>query len=361
MQELTVYEALALALENNIPFYAYRLPGNPDVCFGAQLSGEVRIFDRMIWEDGFVVVPFEESEVVPSFFIRAEVSFCNATADSDMIGRLKEKRKDKETRCPEKSVTREEYDRQVTEMIAALQRGEALKMVLSRGMTLETNGYRRSATWFQKMTENYPDAFVFLVSVPGMTAWMGATPEIFLEQTANYARTMALAGTRPAGALGEWGGKEEEEQEIVARSIASLLEEGNGWSVEGPFSHRAGQVEHLCTVFTSASPLSIAAIDRLRRVLHPTPAVGGFPTRKVLPMIRSIEGRDRRYYAGYVGPVHRDKTFHWFVNLRSMEVFREAVHLHIGGGITALSDPAKEWEETELKSRTLLDIISGGR
>ena len=40
-----------------------------------------------------------------------------------------------------------------------------------------------------------------------------------------------------------------------------------------------------------------------------------------------------------------------------MEVFQQAVCLYVGGGITAGSDPDKEWEETELKSRTLLDII----
>lgn len=53
----------------------------------------------------------------------------------------------------------------------------------------------------------------------------------------------------------------------------------------------------------------------------------------------------------------RTARFHWFVNLRSMELFPEAVRLYVGGGITALSDPLAEWEETVLKSRTLLDII----
>lgn len=362
MQELTVFEAVALALEHRIPFYAYRLPGKPEVCFGAQLNGKVRIFDHMVWEDGFVVVPFEESKAVPSLFIRAELSFCDVTMDSNIINQLKKDREEKEEmRRPEHSVTREEYQRQVTEMIAALQRREAVKMVLSRGITLETAGYRQASDWFKQMTEVYPDAFVFLVSVPGITTWMGATPETFLEQTAGYTRTMALAGTRPAGTQGEWGKKELEEQNIVTTALAALLEDRGKWTIEGPFSRPAGKVEHLCTVFTFAIPLEGCEIDRLRHVLHPTPAVGGFPMREVLPRIRWIEGRDRRYYAGYLGPVKQDRTFHWFVNLRSMEVFRNAVHLYVGGGITALSDPEKEWEETELKSRTLLDILTGLR
>ena len=40
-----------------------------------------------------------------------------------------------------------------------------------------------------------------------------------------------------------------------------------------------------------------------------------------------------------------------------MELFRDRVELYVGGGLTALSDAEAEWNETEMKSRTLLDLI----
>ena len=40
-----------------------------------------------------------------------------------------------------------------------------------------------------------------------------------------------------------------------------------------------------------------------------------------------------------------------------MELFQDRVELHVGGGLTALSDADSEWNETEIKSRTLLDLI----
>ena len=40
-----------------------------------------------------------------------------------------------------------------------------------------------------------------------------------------------------------------------------------------------------------------------------------------------------------------------------MQVFKDKFALYIGGGITADSNAEKEWEETEIKSQTLADVI----
>jgi len=40
-----------------------------------------------------------------------------------------------------------------------------------------------------------------------------------------------------------------------------------------------------------------------------------------------------------------------------MEVGAQAVALYAGGGITAQSDPQREWEETEAKLQTLRSAI----
>ena len=85
--------------------------------------------------------------------------------------------------------------------------------------------------------------------------------------------------------------------------------------------------------------------------------MGGFPIREALKIICETENRERRYYAGYLGPVYGNGQFDLFVNLRSMELFRDRVELHVGGGLTALSDADSEWNETEIKSRTLLNLI----
>ncbi len=357
---MNIAEAQTLCLQGNIPFYSYRLPGMREVHWGAQLQGEVAEFKEMRGqEEGFVIVPFRESPREPALFIRRDLAFVDECRGPHAADLLKQHRRGAVwNKGPLPGVSQAEYYRQVTAVIDILKRGEVSKMVLSRSIQVEAEALRLAPVWFERLAGRYPEAFVFLVSVPGVMTWMGASPEIFLRQDAKGMETMALAGTRACGTGGAWGEKETEEQQIVSRYIGDLLDGFGKWDVKGPFTRKAGKIEHLCTAFFHAGYLSREDADRIRKRLHPTPAVGGFPVRQALQYLEQTERYNRRYYAGYLGPVGNTDEFHWFVNLRCMEIFPQAVSLYVGGGITGLSQPRKEWEETELKSRTLLDILA---
>ncbi len=358
---MKIAEAQQLCLAKNIPFYSYRLPGENDIFWGAQLSGEVKSFDSMeavYGTEGFVVVPFREDMECPSLFIRRELACVNGTEEVRLQEILQSASAKRCTAPVAGQGTKpEEYGRRIRSMLDVLRRGTVQKMVLSRNIVVKAEGYDLAPLWFERLVQKYPDAFVFLVSVPGVMTWMGATPEVFLRRCHRRTETMALAGTRPSGETAPWGDKESEEQQIVSRYISDILRDKGEWNMSGPFTKQAGNVEHLCTSFTCTRQLSPALVDRIRRAMHPTPAVGGFPVGEAVRMIEETEGGSRRYYAGYLGPVASGDDFHWFVNLRCMEVFPHSVCLYAGGGITALSDPRREWEETELKSHTLLDIL----
>lgn len=363
---MTVSEVQILCLRRGIPFFSYRLPGEKSVCAGIQLEGSVARFEGMNEAlTGFVAVPFEESEDVPGLQIRPDIVFRDQLTDPVMLRLLLDaKGGDSGNSMKPAREGKESYDAQVKAMIEAFRIEKARKLVLARSLTLDCQAYREAPVWFRELTQRYRDAFVFMVSVPGNMVWMGATPEIFMKQDDCCFRTMALAGTQPLKQPADemvWGDKEREEQGIVSEYIQDVLEQATGagkFYTEGPFSRPAGNVAHLCTVFRSKEVLPSGMIEQLRIALHPTPAVGGFPKEKALKLLKEIEICDRRYYAGYVGPVYGNGKFDWFVNLRSMELFPDAVRLYIGGGITALSDPEAEWNETELKSRTLLDVMN---
>ena len=49
-----------------------------------------------------------------------------------------------------------------------------------------------------------------------------------------------------------------------------------------------------------------------------------------------------------------------FVNLRCMQLGDGHASLYVGGGITAESDPASEWRETEMKAETMLSVLKQG-
>ena len=79
-------------------------------------------------------------------------------------------------------------------------------------------------------------------------------------------------------------------------------------------------------------------------------------------LIHAVEKHDRSLYSGYLGPVHVDEETHLFVNLRTVRLTQRtdgvAATYFAGCGITEESNPAKEWQETEMKCQTLQRVLS---
>jgi isochorismate synthase len=81
------------------------------------------------------------------------------------------------------------------------------------------------------------------------------------------------------------------------------------------------------------------------------------PKKEALSFILAHENYNRAFYSGFLGPVHLHGQSNLFVNLRCMQLGRERAVLYVGAGITPDSVPQAEWEETVLKSNTLLAVL----
>jgi len=92
-------------------------------------------------------------------------------------------------------------------------------------------------------------------------------------------------------------------------------------------------------------------------LLHPGPAICGTPQETAYNYINQYESHQRDSYCGFIGPMNIAEDSALYVNLRSMRIYKNQVLLYVGGGITIDSEPREEWEETENKSLTLLDVI----
>ena len=88
------------------------------------------------------------------------------------------------------------------------------------------------------------------------------------------------------------------------------------------------------------------ALD-LAELLHPTPAVGGWPRREALTFI-SDAGENRRFYAGTVGWCDAAGDGDWVVAIRCAELdpAHNSATAWAGGGIVADSCPSAEVQET---------------
>ena len=144
-------------------------------------------------------------------------------------------------------------------------------------------------------------------------AWfLGASPERLVRLHDNRVDVTCLAGSIGMGRDEDErrqlqsqllaSTKDREEHEIVVRSTMSALgevcEDVTRLAGNAPGRHRAYRATSGDAGF---SPLSEAGgvLDLVER-LHPTPAVGGYPTDRALAIMRELEEIDRGWYAGAV-------------------------------------------------------------
>lgn len=251
--------------------------------------------------------------------------------------------------------------------VQAIQRDDFLKVVVSRTKKIAFSNHFDPAERFIVMCETYPGAFVSLVSVPGLPVWMGASPETLISiNRKQIFKTMSLAGTQkfyPHLSVGQavWTQKEIEEQALVSRYIVNCFKKIRLREYEevGPRTVVAGNLMHLRTDF--AVDMQATSFPQLGtvmlRLLHPTSAVCGMPKEAALNFILANETHKREFYSGFLGPVNVLDETNLFVNLRCMQYLNGRAVLFAGAGITAHSDPEKEWAETEMKCQTMLGIL----
>ncbi|KYH05708.1 hypothetical protein A1704_11490 [Chryseobacterium cucumeris] len=247
--------------------------------------------------------------------------------------------------------TKEEYCHTLQQVIKVIKENNLPKLVYSRRKiftNFHTVNYTES---FKNLCKSYPNAFRYLFN-DGKNAWMGAFSEVLgkFNKTTHEFETMALAGTLPVSE--EWSEKEIEEQKPVTNYIQNILANySDNIDQSETYDHISGNIKHLRTDFkTSIQPEDL---DKIIQELHPTPAVCGIPKDFCNENIRKYEKFPREFYAGYI-KVETDESILYFVNLRCARLYKDSVHVFVGGGITAQSDPEKEWRETELKSEAIL-------
>lgn len=260
---------------------------------------------------------------------------------------------------------RHEARRRVTAALAAIDGGQAAKIVVSTSLSKVPTQPPDPVAVLGRLRAAQPEAFTFLYEpVPG-GAFVGASPERLVSVSGRAVRSMALAGSAPRGqdedsdrALGEAllaSRKDRTEHAMVVDAVCSGLEPAtSSLDVRGePRLKRLAGIQHLETPIegTLAEPASV--LD-LAKVLHPTPALAGTPREASMELIRLIEGGSRGLYGGAIGWMDGEGDGDLSVAIRCLLLLEDSVTAFAGAGVVAGSDPDAEVREMELKLRTVL-------
>lgn len=252
-------------------------------------------------------------------------------------------------------IKEEDYRKKITEITKHIRSNTYKKIVFSRVKNIEKQPDFELQTTFFSLCKKYPNAFVYCISSPETGTWMGATPEILVNQIGNKLSTVSLAGTRVEPI--QWTDKEKLEQQVVTDYISEkLIPFSQKLTVSKPYDINTGSVIHLKSDIDIELTPNYSIWD-VANSLHPTPAVCGIPAEKAKSFIEKNESHQRGLYTGYIGPVGINSHSTLFVNLRCMQIGEKKISLYLGGGIMGDSDPHKEWIETENKAKTLLSVL----
>jgi isochorismate synthase len=329
------------AFRHGLAFVMYRLPDDKVV---RHMTGTVSSGLKK-GEPAFAFAPFDAHQE-PYYIMESSIS-----SDQQNPRFLSDTK--------QKSTSKEQYTDLVKKITKAVRAGDFKKIVAARVWTMSKPPLFDPVAMFEKLSKNYPAAFVSLTYIPDVGLWIGASPEILVSETPTMLTTYSLAGTKVIDDNTAWSGKEKKEQQIVTDFIQKKLRKtvSEKINIRGPVTHEAGRLKHLLSVFTIMHD-GTGIWKQVVKALHPTPAVAGMPRRKALKYIAAEESFDRSFYAGYLGPVNQHGRTDLFVNLRCMEVRERQLLFYAGCGITADSDPDGEWQESERKIDILRSTIN---
>lgn len=250
------------------------------------------------------------------------------------------------------------------------------KVVLARALRLLADAPLDARIILRRLIAADPTAYGYLVDLTAAgddyagVALVGASPELLVERRGDGVVCRPFAGSAPRaadpevdaanGATLAGSAKNRHEHQLVIEAIRTALEPlCDDLSIaEEPELSRTAAVWHLCTPISGRlRDRSTTAID-LALALHPTPAVGGVPTKVATELINELEG-DRGFYAGAVGWCDAHGDGQWVVSIRCAQLSadRRTALARAGGGIVAESDPDEEVEETTTKFATILNAL----
>jgi para-aminobenzoate synthetase component 1 len=187
-----------------------------------------------------------------------------------------------------------------------------------------------------------------------------ASPELFLRRDEAVVESGPIKGTAttPDGFTAKDHAENVMIVDLVRNDLGAVAETG---SVEVPalcaVEAHPGLVHLVSTV--RARLRADAGWADLVAASFPPGSVTGAPKSSALAAIAELEPVPRRPYCGAVGWVDADRQrAELAVGIRTFWARGGRLHFGTGAGITWGSDPAGEWDETELKARRLLAVAA---
>ena len=204
----------------------------------------------------------------------------------------------------------------------------------------------------------------------GQISLLSSSPEQFLAVSGGIVQSSPIKGTRPRGdtEAGDWllreelvtSDKERAENlmivDLIRNDIARISTVGSVGVTSLMAVESYAQVHQLVSTVRGELLDGLTGIDSIE-ACFPAGSMTGAPKRSATDILERLEGRARGIYAGAFGYLGLDGSVDLAMVIRSIILDQDGATIGTGGGITALSVPTEELEETRVKAAALLRVL----
>lgn len=276
--------------------------------------------------------------------------------------------------------SREEYLRAVELVQEHIRRGDTYQTNLTQTIRCDIKEALEPQTIFARLRRDHPAPFAAFITRTDSTV-VSASPERFFRVGRDgVISTSPIKGTRPRGATVEEDARLRLELESSDKDraenimIVDLMRNDLGRVCE----YGSVEVEKLCeveehpTLFHLVSTVrgqlrGDASLADILNALFPCGSITGAPKIRTMQLIEELEPTRRGLSMGAIGsylpPTWKvddasiDSVFDFSVAIRTMVIRKNEARFSVGGGVVIDSDPEKEFDESLLKAKALLNAL----
>ncbi|AMA59845.1 aminodeoxychorismate synthase component I [Bradyrhizobium sp. CCGE-LA001] len=265
--------------------------------------------------------------------------------------------------------SREGYIATVQRVIDLILDGDVFQANIAQRFSAQLPTSFDPLAFYCRLRSLNPAPFAALLRYGKLTI-ASSSPERFLKLDGRQVQTRPIKGTiaRSADA-----GKDRRRAEILVASekdraentmIVDLLRNDlsrvcTAHSVEVPALcelESYASVHHLVSTVSGLLAADQDAVSLLR-ACFPGGSITGAPKVRAMEIISEIERVAREVYCGAIGFIGFDGHMDTNIAIRTVTINDGLAVFHAGGGVTAMSDPEAEYEETLAKAERIFDAF----
>ncbi|MDN6412621.1 anthranilate synthase component I [Staphylococcus gallinarum] len=272
----------------------------------------------------------------------------------------------------EANMTQSEFEETVSAMKSLIQQGDMFQVVPSIiysyrhqfGNHLQQLSYQL----YQNLKRQNPSPYMYYLNMDDPIV-VGSSPESFVKVKGDTVVTNPIAGTIKRG-KNETEDIENEkllkndEKELSEHSMLVDLGRNDIHRISATGTSKIEKLmaieryEHVIHIVSEVtgklnddySPMSVIAS------LLPTGTVSGAPKLRAIQRIYEAQPHKRGIYSGGIGYINCNHDLDFALAIRTMMIDDTHVNVQAGCGVVYDSIPEKEYEETRLKAKSLLEV-----